>query len=117
MIALKWLEWTFGSFFITFVFFCAVLKLREVRDAGYIKQAPIVVRVFAWGTLILGLVADAVLNVCLSPILLEPPRIDLNEWLTTYRVSRLKKEGNGWQKSCANWLCKQLDAFDSNHCG
>lgn len=99
-------------FWLTFVFFCSVMKLRTVRDNGYLATAPMIVKAFAYLTLGIGLILDAMLNLLLSPILLELP----HEWLTTDRVIRLKQFGNDWQRSCAKWLCKQLDALDEHHC-
>lgn len=99
-------------FFITFILFCAVLKLRDVRDAGKLQDAPLVFKAFAYLTLILGLVFDALFAILLSPILLDIPQ----EWLTTDKVKRLKDSGNNWQKACAKWLCKQLSRIDLNHC-
>lgn len=103
---------TLVVFYLTFVFFCALMKLRAVRDNGYLKDAPEIVRMFAYLTLALGLLLDALLNLLLSAVFMELPR----EFLTTYRVIRLKKSGTPWQKSCANWLCRQLDALDEHHC-
>ena len=100
-------------FYLTFVYFCAVMKLRSARESGYLKDAPFIVKAFAWITLIVGLLLDSLLNVLLSVILMEPPR----EFLTTFRMIRLKKEGNDWQKSVARWMCKQLDNLDEHHCG
>ena len=100
-------------FFITFILFCAVMELRSVRDAGKLHDAPFIFRLFAYLTLGIGFLFDAMLNLLLSPILLEMPQ----EWLTTYRVARLKKNGNRWQRSVATWMCNQLSRIDINHCG
>jgi len=99
--------------FIVFVFFCAVMKLRTVRDSGYLNDAPAIIRVYAYLTLDMGLLADLLLNVLLSILFLELPQ----EWLTTDRAKRLKVSGNPWQKACANWLCVQLNNLDEKHCG
>jgi len=99
--------------FIVFIFFCAVMKLRTVRDSGYLKDAPLIIRVYANSALFIGLLSDFLLNVLLSILFVELPQ----EWLTTDRVKRLKVSGNPWQKSCANWLCVQLNNLDEKHCG
>jgi hypothetical protein len=104
---------TLSIFWLTFVFLNAVLHLRTARDSGYLKIAPAIVRAFAYLALGIGLVLDTALNVMLSIVFWELPQ----EFLTTKRVIRLKRQGNDWQKSCSNWLCKQLNALDSNHCG
>lgn len=104
---------TAAALFWTFVFLCAVLKLRDAREAGKLKGAPWIVLAFAYLTLLIGLLLDVALNVLLSLPLLEPPQ----EWLTTDRMKRLKHGGNDWQRACARWLCKQLHSIDDNHCG
>lgn len=96
----------------TFVFFVAVMKLRDARDAGLLKNAPRLIMAFAYLTLITGLISDAILNLLLSPLFFELPK----EFLTTARIKRLKIDGTDWQKRCANWLCNQLKTFDINHC-
>lgn len=104
---------TAATLFATFVFFCAVLKLRDAHEASKLKGAPKILLAFAYTTLLIGLLLDVALNVLLSLPLLEPPQ----EWLTTDRMKRLKHGGNDWQRACARWLCRQLDALDDNHCG
>jgi len=103
----------FVLLFIVFTFFCAVMKLRTVRDSGYLKDAPLIVRTYAYLVLDMGLFADFLLSLLLSILWLDIPR----EWLTTEKVKRLKISGNIWQKSGALWLCKVLNALDKNHCG
>ncbi|MFA6213534.1 MAG: hypothetical protein WC714_29120 [Candidatus Obscuribacterales bacterium] len=104
---------TLQVFFATFVFLCAVLKLRDARDAGALRDAPRIVLGMAYTTLFIGLLMDVILNILLSVVLLELPQ----EWLTTDRMIRLKHGGNDWQRACARWMCKQLNALDDNHCG
>lgn len=99
--------------YLTFVYLCAILKLRDARDAGALDDAPLIVKLYAYSTLFIGLLLDVMLNVLLSFVFLEPPF----EWLTTDRVRRLKDSGNDWQKACARWLCKQLSRIDLKHCG
>lgn len=101
------------SLFIVFIFFCAVLHLRTVRDNGYLASAPKIVLGSAYGTLFLGMIADFLLSLVLSILWLDLPQ----EWLTTDKVKRLKVNGNRWQKSGALWLCRVLNALDKNHCG
>jgi hypothetical protein len=111
--ALIYLIATVAVLYGTFVFLLAVLKLRDARDKGTMIDAPLVMRLFAYTTLAIGLLLDAVLNILLSIVLLEPPQ----EWLTTDRMKRLKHGGNDWQRACARWMCKQLNSFDDHHCG
>lgn len=100
-------------FYLTFVYFLAVIKLRDSRDSGVLKNAPLIIRSFAYLTLAIGLVLDVTLNILLSVVLIEPPQ----EFLTTDRVKRLKNSGNDWQRACSRWLCGQLNNIDSKHCG
>ena len=99
--------------YLTFVFLCAILKLRDARDMGALDDAPLIVKLYAYSTLFIGLLLDVTLNVLLSVVFLELPQ----EWLTTDRVKRLKDSGNDWQTACARWLCKQLSRIDLKHCG
>lgn len=120
--ALIYLAHTLQVFFLTFVLFCAILKLRDVRDAGKLQDAPWIFKLFAYLTLVVGFISDALLSILLSPILLDMPmrrtgRWYQREWLTTDKMIRLKREGNAWQKSCATWMCNQLTRIDDNHCG
>lgn len=51
----------------------------------------------------------------LSLVFLERPR----EWFFSRRVSRHCRNGSGWRKSVACWICRDLlDAFDPDgrHC-
>jgi hypothetical protein len=109
------------ALFGTFVFLCAILKLRDAKEAKKLDGAPKIVLLFAYSTLLIGLMFDIALNFILSIILLDPPALTGDryqiEWLTTTHISRLKKSGNDWQKSVSNWLCKQLDRLDNKHCG
>lgn len=102
-----------GVMYLTFVYLCAILKLRDARDAGALDDAPIIIKLYAYTTLLIGLLLDVSLNVLLTVVFVESPC----EWLTTDRVRRLKDSGNDWQKACARWLCKQLSRVDLKHCG
>jgi hypothetical protein len=109
---LAYIAVTLGVFFATFVFFLAVMKLRTARDMGVLKDAPKIIIAFAYTALGIGLALDVLLNLLLSVVFVELP----HEWLTTDRVIRLKQFGNDWQKSCARWMCKQLENIDEHHC-
>ena len=118
MIIIEYFSLLIVLLFSTFVFLCAILKLREVNDAGLIKDSPMIVKEFAYLTLLIGLISDFSLNILFSIFVFDMPNLlDKREWLTTGHVSRLKKTGSGWAKSCAVWLCTQLDNLDNNHCG
>jgi hypothetical protein len=109
---LIYLGLTMLVFFSTFILFCAVIKLRDIRDKDMLYDSPWIFRMFAYLTLFIGFFSDTLLNMLLTPILLEFPQ----ELLTTNRMIRLKRDGNDWQKSVAKWLCSQLARIDVNHC-
>ena len=89
------LDWTgaWGLFsllliFLTWVFFLAVMRLREMRDAGKLafKVNPILC-IFAYVALIIGLLLDVLVNYIVATIvLLELPKPE--ELLTTARLCR-----------------------------
>lgn len=75
-----------GLIYITWVFFLAVMRLREMRDAGKLGwNASHILCVSAYLVLGVGLVLDALVNffVC-TVVLLELPQ----EALTTTRLNR-----------------------------
>ena len=60
----------------TWVYFTAVMRLRELKDAGKLafKISPTLF-VFAWINLIIGLVLDALVNLLVATVvLMEFPR-------------------------------------------
>jgi hypothetical protein len=74
--------------FLTWVFFLAVMRLREMRDAGKLafKVSPVLC-VFAYVALIIGLILDVLVNYIVATIvLMELPKP--KELLTTARLCR-----------------------------
>jgi hypothetical protein len=105
------------SLFLTFTFLCAGLKVRDAKERGDLKDAPKLVWAFCYVIILLFLVFDFVLNFFVSVITLDAYHpTQPSELLTTGHISRLKKTGNRWQKSVANWLCNQINRFDKDHC-
>ncbi len=98
----------------TFIFFLAVMKLRDARDQGILFTLNWTVIWLAYTILFVGLILDTLLNwIVLSVMFLEFPQ----ETLSTSRVKRLKNKGSGWRQRLAAWLCKNfLTPFDKNHC-
>lgn len=87
-----WLLW---------VFFVAVMHLKELRDAGTLTTAQ---KVFGYPALVIGLVLDFLVNVVVASILfLELP----DEWLVSGRLWRLS-QGGGWRAKLATAIRSQL---------
>lgn len=98
----------------TWIYFLAIMHLRDAKDAGQLTGFA---KALGYANLFIGLLLDALVNALpMSLIMLELPQ----EWLTTARLSRHIKEGNGWRRAVALWFCRNLlSTFDSghNHCG
>ena len=112
---LPYLIWFFSSvtlFVGTFIFYLAVLKLRDSQDM--IWRAHWSVRWLGFSILFVGLVLDTLLNwVVMTVLFYEFPQ----EFLTTARVIRHKKHSNGFRQMQAIWWCKHwLVPFDEAHC-
>lgn len=63
---------------------------------------------------------DFVLNIIASVPLLELPRWDLEEFLLSPRLKRIREnQGDTWRGSVASWICEHmLNQFDrsGDHC-
>ena len=112
-IPVKWIWWTllvpYLLFSITYVYYCAVIKLKSVwPDLHWIIKALVVPHA------VLGLFLDVLVNVVIGTVLgLELPR----EWLFTARLKRWRYEEEGWRETVAIWLCeKGLNPIDPLHC-
>ena len=66
-----------GALWITWVWFSAVMRWRELHDQGKLDSKHLVVRWAIYINLAIGLVFDAFCNFWASGILLELPRYDL----------------------------------------
>lgn len=99
-------------FYLTWVFFGCVMRLREVRDLGLLKFAENpVLFIFAYFTLIVGLVLDVLVNfIIMTPLLFELPK----ELLTTARLCRWYNTPDinwftkYWRKGCVVKLGEAL---------
>ena len=95
------------ALWLLWVFFLAVMQLRDARDRGVLTP---------WGlrlgytVLIPGLVLDFIVQVTIAiPLFLGLPR----ELTVSARVNRLVKSGTGWPRRCALWFRTHLLApFD-----
>ncbi|HEY6019803.1 MAG TPA: hypothetical protein VIY48_07830 [Candidatus Paceibacterota bacterium] len=98
--------------YITWVFFTAIMRLREVRDAGKLAFWPHPVRfVFAYLTLSVGLMLDTAVNwIICTPLGLEFP----GEFLTTARLNRWYSAPDDgklitqWRRELAKWFGDEL---------
>jgi len=101
-------------FVLTFIWFLAVMKLKEARDAGILPMLNKSVIWIAYFILYSGLAMDIALNfILLTVAFVEIPQ----ELLCTSRVKRLKNHGSGWRQLLAAWFCANfLSPFDPKHC-
>jgi len=96
-------------FSATYVYYCAVIKLKSVWDGlHWIIKALMVPHV------ILGFCLDVLVNVVIGTLLgMELPK----EWLFTARLKRWRYQEEGWRETLAVWLCeKGLNPIDPYHC-
>ena len=105
---------------VTWVFYLAVMHLKEERDRlkKLGKDFSTAQKVFGYPILIIGLLIDVFLNATVGTIIfIEPPRYDKKEWLFTGRVSRWNDTG-GWRGDLARYICSHLlDPFEKGgHC-
>lgn len=83
---LFWLLMSWLLLNLTWAYFTAIMRLRQLRDAGRIrfKDNP-ALWCFAWPNLIVGLVLDVLVNIVVAtPVMMELPK----EFLTTARLIR-----------------------------
>lgn len=103
---------------LCWIYFLAVMHLRDAKDAGRLTGFA---RTLGYVNLIFGLLLDVAVNLLpMTFILLELPRPFDREWLTTARLSRHIRDGDGWRRTVALWFCRTLlSTFDSTqrHCG
>jgi hypothetical protein len=109
---LIWVAISLTLFISTFVFFVALMKMREIQNE--IFRLHWSVRWCCFFLLFIGLILDTLLNwIVLSVAFAELPR----EFLSTARVIRHKYESTHWRKDMALWFCKNwLVPFDIRHC-
>lgn len=96
------------SVWLLWVFYVAMMRLKQVRDAGGLTLA---MKVFGYPALAVGLVLDFFVNLIAgSAIFLERPR----EWTLSARLWRLSNDkAAGWRQRLA-WALRVslLDAVD-----
>jgi hypothetical protein len=89
------------------VFYVAVMRLRQVRDAGKLTAA---MKVFGYPLVAVGLALDLLVNVFIgSVVFLELPR----ELTLSSRLWRHSTQGSGYRQKVALWFrVNLLDAVD-----
>jgi hypothetical protein len=109
---LIWLGVSTTLFIATFIFFAALMKMREIQDTLFTLHWS--VRWICFLILAVGLVLDTLLNwIVLTISFAELPR----EFLSTSRVIRHKYHSTHWRQDQALWFCKNfLTPFDVKHC-
>jgi hypothetical protein len=89
-----------------YVFYCAVMNIKRVRDAGKLTKLGMA---FGYPTLVIGLVLDLLVNVfVMTIILLEVPQ----EWTVTSRLKRHNRESTGWRLAVVKFFEPVLDPLD-----
>ena len=98
--------WSFMILNLTWIYFCAIMRLQQVRALRLLEFKKNPVRwVFAYGNLPVGLVLDIVTNVLFSPFFLEMPQWQNGEFLLTQRLCRHYVPGsNDWRSKFAGWI-------------
>lgn len=109
---LIWLVASVTLFVSTFVFFVAIMKMREIKDHIFLLHGS--VRWICYLILFIGLILDTLLNwIVLTVAFAELPR----EFLSTSRVIRHKYHSTHWRQDQALWWCRNfLSPFDEKHC-
>ena len=101
------------TFWLTYVYYAAVIMFRNMRDAGALEGLTPSVIVMIKLALYVGLILDGILNwVFLTVVFWEWPK----EVLCTYRVKRFYWGDEGWRKQRARWFAKNwLLPVDPHH--
>lgn len=121
---IKIIEWyaviLLFALWITWVWFSAVMRWRELRDQGKLDAKHLLVRWCIYANLALGILFDAFCNVLVSPIMLELPQWQHHEFMLTYRLIRWhhSTDTSWWTVHVRKrmvWLGKQLlDLVDTD---
>ena len=103
---LLWPVYGYLALLALWVFFLAVMRLKQAKDAGLLTFWD---KFFGYQVMFIGLFVDLFCNVfLLSVILLEAPR----ELTVTSRLKRHNQKSTGWRKAVAVWAEQILDKFD-----
>jgi len=97
--AVKW-------FAILWVFFLAVMKLRDVEKTGVLITLDRRVQIAARVVLAIGVTINLFVRVFFSWLVfleVPPPFKHWGEWAVSAQVKRLCNEGSGWRQQRAFW--------------
>ncbi len=111
MIALWYILWALAITYGLYVFYCAVMNIKRVRDMGKLTKLGMA---FGYPTLIIGLLLDFLCNVFVMTLLfLELPR----EFTVTSRLKRHNANSTGWRLAIVKFFEPVLDPLDpsGNH--
>lgn len=98
--------WSLGVTYGLYVFYCAVMNIKRVRDMGKLTKLGMA---FGYPTLFIGLVLDFLCNTfVMSIILLEIPQ----ELTVTSRLKRHHANSTGWRLSVVLFFEPILDPLD-----
>ena len=101
--------WGYIHLGLTWLFYLAISNLqRQPEVHGLVKP-------FAWVIIKLAYIINISFNwVYLSVLLYEFPK----ELFSTSRITRHKRDSNGWRKKVADFFCKATDPYDMRgyHC-
>lgn len=95
--------------------YAAIMSLKRAKDEGRLTKE---IKVLGIPYTLTGYLCDATLNIFFGTVLfLELPKLHKKEWLLSPRVARLQKEGRGYRKKVASYICtKLLDPLDPSGC-
>ena len=116
---MEYLYWALGIYVFLSVVYLGYLGVARLNIARKVAPEKITVPVYVFGVpaLLLFLIGDVVVNLIMSIIFLQLPRLD--QLLFTARLSHNANHGKGYRKPLARWFCKELlDRFDfkEKHC-
>lgn len=95
-----------GITYLLWIFYCAVMNIKRVRDAGKLTWFG---KVLGYPTLYIGLCLDLLVNIfVMTPLLFELPR----ELTVTSRLKRHNKESTGWRLAVVKFFEPVLDPID-----
>ena len=79
---------TVGDLWLTWVWFSAVMRWRELHDQGKLDSKHLIVRWLIYINLAIGFILDASCNILISPLIFELPRYDLTVGSGTHWYNR-----------------------------
>lgn len=105
-LVLDYLLYALGVTYTLYVFYCAVMNIKRVQDAG---KLTIVGKCLGYPTLAIGVFFDALCNLTVMTVLLvELPQ----EFMVTTRLRRHMRESTRWRLAVAKFFEPVLDPLD-----